>query len=151
MSAEVLGLPCSPSSTRARGHQLLTPAPLTVESVMNTLVLPQCSGAGSAWRMSWRRPCSMAGSAHGGHSEMETGPVSASPSPQCPRRATGFLPAAQVSQHPFLPFGEEAGVGLFSSSPRLSRGISGSPWRLCPALAGSPHPGGPLGQGALGT
>ena len=62
----------------------------------------------------------MAGSVHGGHSEMETGPVSTLPPPQCPRRATGFLPAAQVSQHPFLPFGEEAGGGLFSSSPRLS-------------------------------
>ena len=63
----------------AHGWPLLIPNQLTVESVMNTLVLPQCTGAGVAsagararagrvWRMSWRRACSVACSECGDHS-----------------------------------------------------------------------------------
>lgn len=109
---------------------LLTPNQLTMQSVMNTLVLPQCTGAGvgsagpsdmaaargragRAWRISWRRGCStvslLCGDRSGG---WETARQSLGHLHTdlkilvwSPQHSTGFFPAVPASNHfPLLPF-----------------------------------------------
>lgn len=92
----------------------------------------------------------MAGSVHGGRSEDGDRARQRVNHPLSVPLTYHKLPSRCTCFSTSLPFGEARG-GLFALSPRLPRGILRSPWRLCPALAGSPHPGGPLGQRALGA